>query len=73
MFICKNENFQKKTFDVFLIFARNIDCGYTLEPTASVPGPSILASSIAATRQSEDILHTVVLLLSLFFLSTNLD
>ena len=28
----KNENFQKKFFDIFLIFAQNIDCGYTLEP-----------------------------------------
>ena len=27
------ENFQLKTFDIFLlIFAQNIDCGYTLEP-----------------------------------------
>ena len=28
----KNENFQQKHFDIFLIFAQNIDCGYTLEP-----------------------------------------
>ena len=26
------ENFQRKMFDIFLIFAQNIDCGYTLEP-----------------------------------------
>ena len=26
------ENFQLKKFDIFLIFAQNIDCGYTLEP-----------------------------------------
>ena len=25
-------NFQLKKFDIFLIFAQNIDCGYTLEP-----------------------------------------
>ena len=31
-FRCKNENFHWKTFDIFLIFAKNIDCGYTLEP-----------------------------------------
>ena len=30
--VVKNENFQKKIFDIFLIFARNIDCGNTLEP-----------------------------------------
>ena len=30
--VVKNENFQWKNFDIFLIFAQNIDCGYTLEP-----------------------------------------
>ena len=29
---CKNDNFQMNFFDIFLIFAQNIDCGYTLEP-----------------------------------------
>ena len=29
---CKNDKFQLKIFDYFLIFAQNIDCGYTLEP-----------------------------------------
>ena len=29
---CKKDNFQMKKFDVFHIFAQNIDCGYTLEP-----------------------------------------
>ena len=29
--VVKNENFQKKCSDIFLIFAQNIDCGYTLE------------------------------------------
>ena len=28
----KIENFQLKNFDIFLSFAQNIDCGYTLEP-----------------------------------------
>ena len=28
----KNDNFQMKNCDIFLIFAKNIDCGYTLEP-----------------------------------------
>ena len=26
------KNFQKNKFDIFNIFAQNIDCGYTLEP-----------------------------------------
>ena len=30
--VVKNENFQKKMFDIFRIFAQNIDCWYTLEP-----------------------------------------
>ena len=29
---CKNVNFQMNFFNIFLIFAQNIDCGYTLEP-----------------------------------------
>ena len=28
----KTEKIQLKNFDIFLIFAQNIDCGYTLEP-----------------------------------------
>ena len=28
----KIENFQLNIFDIFLIFAQNINCGYTLEP-----------------------------------------
>ena len=34
--VVKIENFQLKNFDIFLIFAQNIDCGYTLEPTIYV-------------------------------------
>ena len=30
--VVKNEDLQQKFFDIFLIFAQNIDCGYTLEP-----------------------------------------
>ena len=30
-FSFKIANFQLKNFDIFLIFAKNIDCGYTLE------------------------------------------
>ena len=29
---CKNDYFQKKNCDIFLNFAQNIDCRYTLEP-----------------------------------------
>ena len=29
---CKNGHFHMKNCDIFLIFAQNIDCGYTLEP-----------------------------------------
>ena len=29
---CKNVHFQIKIFNIFLIFAQNIDCGYMLDP-----------------------------------------
>ena len=29
---CKSVYFLMKVFNIFLIFAQNIDCGYTLEP-----------------------------------------
>ena len=29
---CKNVHFQMNIFNIFLIFAQNIDFGYTLEP-----------------------------------------
>ena len=29
---CKNEKFQMKKLNLFVIFARNRDCGYSLEP-----------------------------------------
>ena len=34
---CKNDNFQMKNCDIFLIFAQNIDCGYSLEPPLRGP------------------------------------
>ena len=34
--VVKKENFHQKNFDIFLIFAQNIDCGYTLEPPQRV-------------------------------------
>ena len=30
--VVKYDNFQLKKIDIFLIFAQNIDCGYSLEP-----------------------------------------
>ena len=30
--ILPSENFQIKNYDIFLISAQNIDCGYSLEP-----------------------------------------
>ena len=29
---CKNDNFLMKKYNIFLIFAQNIDCGYKIEP-----------------------------------------
>ena len=36
LFSRKNDNFQLKNIDIFLIFVQNIDCGYTLEPPQSM-------------------------------------
>ena len=33
---CKNDNLQMTFVDIFLIFAQNIDCEYTLEPPQSM-------------------------------------
>ena len=41
-----NENFQKKIFNIFLIFAQNIDCGYTLELPRRVPTIYVLEPKI---------------------------
>ena len=30
---CENDNFEMKKIDIFLIFAQNIDCEYSLEPS----------------------------------------
>ena len=32
LLVVKNLKFHQKFFAIFLIFAQNIDCGYTLEP-----------------------------------------
>ena len=32
VFSCKNRNIHQKDVDVFIVFAQNIDCGYTIEP-----------------------------------------
>ena len=42
---CKNYNFQMKNSDIFLIFAQNIDCGYTLEPTQRDLSEAVLTST----------------------------
>ena len=40
-FGCKNGNFHWTNFDIFLILAQNIDCGYTLEPPRQKVYPCI--------------------------------
>ena len=37
----KKDSFQIKTFDIFLIFAQNIDCGYSLEPPQLISAQNI--------------------------------
>ena len=33
---CKNDNLQINSFNIFLIFAQNIDCGYALERVPTI-------------------------------------
>ena len=57
----KIENFQQKNFDIFVIFAQNIDCGYTLEP----PRRGEYPQSMFWSKKKKKIgipLHTPVLL-----------
>ena len=55
--VVKIENFQQKVFNIFLIFAQNIDCGYT-----SLTSTYNLCFG-AKIRKIGIILHTPVLLL----------
>ena len=59
----KIENFQLKTFEIFLIFAQNIDFGYTLEPLAEAVLTSTHNPCFGAKIRKTGIpLHTPVLL-----------
>ena len=49
----KNENFQWKYFDIFLIFAQNIDCGYTLEPPRRGGSNEYPQSMFGAKKEKE--------------------
>ena len=55
-YVVKIKNFDQKIFDIFLIFAQNIDCGYTLEP------PRLTLCFGAKIRKIGIPLHTPVLL-----------
>ena len=41
---CKNVHFQMNFLNIFLIFAQNIDCGYTLEP------PQLIEAVLTSTH-----------------------
>ena len=58
----KLENFQLKKFDIFLIFAQNIDCGYTLELGEAVLMSTHNLCFRAKIRKIGVPLHTPVLL-----------
>ena len=58
----KIENFQVKNFDIFLIFAQNIDCGYTLEPREAVLMSTHNLCFGAKIRKIGIPLHTPILL-----------
>ena len=41
----KNDNVRMKICDILLIFAQNIDCGYTLEPPQLEPHEAVLTGT----------------------------
>ena len=49
-FCCKNENSQCTNFEIFLIFAQNIDCGYTLGPPRRGGSNEFLKSLFRSTK-----------------------
>ena len=57
--VVKIENFQYKNFDIFINFAQNIDCGYTLEPVLTSTHNLCFGAKI---RKIGIPLHTPVLL-----------
>ena len=58
--VVKNENFPLKIFDIFLIFAQNIDCGYTLAEAVLTSTHNLCFG--AKIRKIGILLHTPVLL-----------
>ena len=61
--VVKNEYFQWKKNDIFLIFAQNIDCGYMLEPQGEAVQRSTHNLCFGAKIRKIGIsLHTPVLL-----------
>ena len=61
-FRSKIENFQRKIFAFFLIFAQNIDCGYSLEPPRQGGSNEYPLCFGAKIRKIGIPLHTPVLL-----------
>ena len=51
-FGCEYENFHWKIFDIFLIFAQNIDCGYTLEPPRRGKAVLTLAEAVLTSTHN---------------------
>ena len=49
------ENFQQKNADIFLIFAQNIDCGYTLERVQVRGGSNEYPKSMFCSKNKKKI------------------
>ena len=54
----KIENFQLKNFDIFLIFAQNIDRGYTLEPPQRGGSNEYLQSMFSSKNKKNRYMYT---------------
>ena len=53
---CKNVHFQMKIFNIFLIFAQNLDLRYTLEPSAVLTS----THNVCFGAKNKKIMYTLV-------------
>ena len=63
--VVKMKIFNKKIFDIFLIFDQNIDCGYTLKPPrrgCSTEYPQSMSGSKNKKKKKKVPLHTPILI-----------
>ena len=54
---CKDDNFQLKKIDSFLVFGKKINCGYTLEPRTAC-GSNEYPHSVSENKNKKKKMYT---------------